>query len=443
MQKTLTIIILLLSGRVHVSGQDKNMQMPGMHDSMKMTSAFSRNLPMNRDGSGTAWQPDESPGLMYMKMNGNTTFMVHGSVFVRYNMQDVLKQSSRGGSKFDAPNMAAFMVTHKVGENDVLAFHAMISLDPFTIGAGGYPLLFQTGETYNGKPLVDRQHPHDLFSELAIAYTHGFSKDIDLTGYFGYPGEPALGPLVFMHRLSAMNNPDAPLGHHWQDATHISFGVATAGLRYKILKLEGSIFTGREPDENRYNFDMPRFDSYSYRISVNPDRNFALQFSQGFIHSPEALEPAVNIIRTTASVLHTMLLDHHKFIATSLVYGMNHSSLGQTLHSVLLESNLNLAILSIWSRYEFVQKDASELNLLQFNNQTIFNINAFTLGINKVLYSVANTDFSLGLQGTIDLADKQLAPVYGNSPLSFEVYLKIAPAGIEHKSSAPMPGMRK
>src|SRR5205823_5940173 len=125
----------------------------------------------------------------------------------------------------------------------------------------------------------------------------------------------------------------------------------------KILKAEGSIFTGREADENRYNFDKATFDSYSYRISANPNRSFSLQFSQGFIKSPEALEPDVNITRTTASILHTKLLKHDKFIASSLVWGMNHSSAGKNLNAILFESNLKLALIAIYIRYEYVQKD--------------------------------------------------------------------------------------
>ena len=405
------------------------MKMDG--EDMKMTSSFSLNLPMNRDGSGTSWQPDQSPMMMYMIMDGNTAYMFHGAVFLRYTSQDVTKESKRGGNKFDAPNWMMFMMTHKLSDNDLFSFNSMFSLDPLTEKTG-YPLLFQTGETYKGIPLVDRQHPHDLFAEMAVNYTHGFSKDIDVNTYFGYPGEPALGPVVFMHRLSAINDPDASLAHHWQDASHITFGVGTLGFRYDIVKVEGSIFTGREPDENRYNFDKPTFDSYSYRISANPNRNFSLQFSQGFIKSPEALEPDVNIVRTTASVIHTKLLKHGKFIASSLIWGMNHSSTGKNLHSILFESNLKLAPITIYTRYEFVQKDADELQLFQFINNPTFNINAFTLGLNKVVFTQFKTDVSLGIQGTINLPDTDLKPLYGNNPLAEEIYIKLAPSSGHH-----------
>jgi len=344
----------------------------------EMTSAFSVNLPMNRDGSGTSWQPDANPMMMYMKMfeaeHGMTSLMVHGSIFIRYTLQDIGKKGSRYANHFDAPNMFMLTLTH-THTKDIFSFLTMFSFDPLTVGEGGYPLLFQTGESYKGVPLVDQQHPHDLIAELAFNYTHSFSEDVDINTYVGYPGEPALGPVVFMHRLSAINNPESPLGHHWQDATHITFGTGTLGFRYKIVKLEGSIFTGREPDENRYNFDKPKFDSYSYRINFNPNENFALQFSQGFINSPEELFPDEDIVRTTASVLHTKTLSDNTFISSSFIWGANRID-EDNLHSVLFETNVTLKPVSVYARYEFVQKDARELQLLQFGDNAVFSINA-------------------------------------------------------------------
>jgi len=432
---------MLTFTQIAVFGQD----MPGMKmsigkdsttpvdtEKMAMNSNYSPNLPMNRDGSGTSWQPDQSPMMMYMKMHGKTSIMLHGAIFFRYTNQDFTRQSNRGGYKLDAPNWIMGMLTHKLSDKDLLTFQTMFSFDILTEGGSGYPLLFQTGESYHGIPLVDRQHPHDLFAELAVGYTHSFSKDVDLTGYVGYPGEPALGPVVFMHRLSAINDPDAPISHHWQDATHITYGVGTIGFRYKIFKGEASIFTGREPDENRYDFDKPLFDSYSYRISANPNRYFSLQFSQGFIHSPEALEPQLNVVRTAASVIHTKLLKHGRFIATSIVWGMNHNSTGNTLNSLLIESNLKLAPLSIYGRFEYVQKDADELQLLQFTDNPVFNINALTMGVNRILFTKYSSDLSVGLQGTINFPDGKLKSIYGPNPMAAELYLKIAPTYGHH-----------
>lgn len=427
----IVLLILALSSRSSFAQHNMhNMKMQPdsiVMDSMKMSSSFSPNLPMNRDGSGTSWQPDATPMMMYMNMKGKNMYMFHGFLFLRYTSQDITNKGTRGDDHFDAPNMFMFMMSHQFNKKNLLSFISMFSLDPFTVGEGGYPLLFQTGESYKGAPLVDKQHPHDFFAELAVNYTHSFSKDIDLNAYFGYPGEPALGPVVFMHRLSATNNPDAPLGHHWQDATHITFGVGTIGIRWKVVKAEGSIFSGREPDENRYDFDRPRFDSYSYRVNVNPNKSLALQFSQGFIRSPEALFPDEDIIRTTGSLIHTKLLKHEQFISTALVWGMNHS-VENNLHSILIESNIRLSQLTMYGRYEFVQKDAHELNLITSENHHAFNIHAFTIGLNKNLFTRFNTELSFGIQGSIDFPAEYLKTLYGDYPLSAEVYLRIAPA---------------
>ena len=381
---------------------------------------------MSRDGSGTSWQPDAIPMWMHMIMKGNTSYMVHGTVFLRYTAQDITNESDRGDSQFDAPNMFMFVLSQKLNAKNLFSLFTMFSFDPLTVGESGYPLLLQTGESYKGIPLVDRQHPHDLFSGFAVNYTHSFSENVDVNTYFGYPGEPALGPVVFMHRVSAMNNPDAPLAHHWHDATHITFGVGTLGLRYKNIKAEGSIFTGREPDENRYDFDEPKPDSYSYRLSVNPNRNFSLQFSQGFIKSPEALFPDEDIIRTTASVMHSVAVGNSGFISTSVVWGMN-SYEEKGLNSFLIESNWQLEPLAIYSRYEYIQKDAHELQLHQFTEDNTFNINAWTVGLNKKLIEFKAVHLSAGVQGTVNFPDKKLENIYGKSPLAAQVYIKLFP----------------
>ncbi len=248
------------SDTVHHEGKSDSMQ---SHEGMPpMSHSYSLNLPMNRNGSGTGWLPDASPMYGYMVHSKKWMYMIHGNIVVRYNNQDIGNRGTRGDSKMDAPNWFMAMGQRKVGSRGLFHFNTMFSLDPL-FGGEGYPLLFQTGETFNDKPIVDRQHPHNLFSELSVAYTQSFTKDIDAFIYFGYPGEPALGPVAFMHRPSSMNNTNSPLGHHWQDATHITFGVATIGFRYKIFKLDGSLFAGREPGEARYGFDKPTFDSYS------------------------------------------------------------------------------------------------------------------------------------------------------------------------------------
>ncbi|WP_420146748.1 hypothetical protein [Spirosoma sp.] len=404
-----------------------------MDTTMGMTHSLSRNLSMNRNGSGTAWHPDNTPMYAYMAMptGSKWSYMLHYAVYLRYTSQNANNVDKRGhAQQFGAPNWVMGMAQRKVGKRGLFQARAMLSLDPLTVSNGGYPLLFQTGESYKGQPLIDKQHPHDLISELSVSYSHAFSKDIDLYGYVGYPGEPALGPPAFMHRISAFGIPEAPLGHHWQDATHILFGVATAGFRYKWAKLEASSFTGREPNESRYNFDKPRFDSYSYRLSVNPSPSLALQFSQGFIHSPEDLHPEEDVTRTTASILHSKGLGPDRYVTSAFVWGRN-SHDGEGENSFLAESNLQWNKTAFYGRYENVSKSLEELNISlpgQSDMHRSYVINSITLGMNYRLVQTYNTDLVLGAQVTSSVPDTFLQTYYGAMPISGEIYLRISPS---------------
>jgi hypothetical protein len=393
-----------------------------------MSHAYSLNLPMNRNGSGTGWLPDASPMYGYMLHGKKWMYMFHGNVVVRYTSQDMFEKGTRGDAKFDAPNWFMAMGQRRVGAKGLFHFNAMFSLDPL-FGGEGYPLLFQTGETFNDEPLVDRQHPHNFFSELSVSYSHAFSRDMDAFIYFGYPGEPALGPVAFMHRPSSLNNPDSPLGHHWQDATHITFGVATAGFRYKIFKVDGSVFTGREPGEARYGFDKPKFDSYSYRITANPSANLSLQVSKAFVKSPEAVHPDEDVNRTTASVLHALPLNRkNAFLTSAFVWGYNDSGEDHQENSFTIESNLQLDRFALYGRYEHIEKSAGELLLQDFDHHRLFNINAFTLGFNYTFLRQLKTNAAIGVQATWYAADSSLDGVYGNNPMSGQVYLRISPS---------------
>jgi hypothetical protein len=401
-----------------------------------MSHALSRNLSMNRNGSGTSWMPDQTPMYAYMApmtMNSKWMYMLHYSVFLRHTHQNFTNTSRRGyESRYDAPNWAMGMAQRTVGKRGLFTAKLMLSLDPLTVGNGGYPLLFQTGESYKGQPLVDRQHPHDLFSELSVSYAHAISRDMDAFVYVGYPGEPALGAPAFMHRISSFNLSDAPLSHHWIDATHITFGVATAGFRYKWAKVEVSSFTGREPDEYRYNFDKPRFDSYSYRLSVNPSPGMALQVSQGLINSPEVLGANQGKVRrTTASLLHSKPLgggDH--YITSSLIWG-NNSHDGVSENAYLAESSVQLGRLALYGRYENVTKSLAELVLPVASGdaeKTLVNVDNLTLGGNWRLLRRVNTDLAVGAQLTASMPSQALRPVYGNLPISGQLYLRLTPA---------------
>jgi len=431
---------------------DSSMAMPSM------SHALSRNLPMSRNGSGTSWQPDETPMYMWMQHKGPWMLMYHGAAFGRYTSQNFNNAGRRGQAKtFDGPNWGMVMAQREVGRRGLLNLSLMLSLDPLTETHGGYPLLFQTGESYRGQPLIDKQHPHDLVSGLTVGYTHAFSPDVDLSLYLGYPGEPAIGPVAFMHRVSAMPNPDAPLSHHWTDATHITFGVATVGLRYKQFKLEGSNFTGREPDQYRYNFDRPRADSWAARLNWNPTSSLAMQVSRAFIHSPEDLHPDENVTRTTASVLHSRTWSRWHYLASALVWGLNEGHGAHREHALLAETNLTLGRPTFYGRYEFVQKDSEELQFFsagpsedaQHPLEQLYNINALTLGSSLRLATFGEEqglELHLGAQLTGYFIPSALqndqhglgtaGPGYGRLPLSASVYLRL------NAPWMPMSGMR-
>src|SRR5207245_1205314 len=132
-----------------------------------------------------------------MRPNG-WQFMQDGVLFGVFNRQG----GPRGGAEFRAPNWWMGMATRTVGSSR-LTFNAMFSLDPATVGTSGYADLFQVGEALNGRPLIDRQHPHDLFMQLAAIWRARLANNTGFTIAAAPAGEPALGPVAFMHRASA------------------------------------------------------------------------------------------------------------------------------------------------------------------------------------------------------------------------------------------------
>ncbi|MGI4750795.1 MAG: hypothetical protein ACRYFB_09185 [Janthinobacterium lividum] len=402
---------------------------------MQMNSGYSLNLPMNRDGSGTAWLPDASPMYGVMLNSGKWMYMLHGNIAPRFTSQDFTNKGSRGGNDFDAPNWFMAMAQRQIGQKGVFHFNVMLSADRFTEGGNGYPLLFQTGESWKNVPLVDRQHPHDLFSELAASYSYSFNKKTDLSFYLGYPGEPALGSTAFMHRPSAFSNPDAPIGHHWNDGTHITFGVATLGLRLDKFKLEGSSFTGREPDENRLDFDKPRFDSWSGRLSYNPTQNWALEVSHGFIKSPEMLMPTENVNRTIASTIYSKPFVGEQFFNLTVLWGLNKYKNQAGQNTALLEASYRLRKLELYTRYEWVQKSREELNLDEnlYGENTLFPVNALTLGLNYDLFYIGKIRVAAGGQLSAYHTNNLLDNLYGKNPYAGEVFLRIYPSLMKMK----------
>lgn len=315
----------------------------------------------------------------------------------------------------------------------MLQLNAMMSAEPFTVGSAGYPLLLQSGESNHGQPLHDRQHPHDLFMELAATYEHQLSDRLAISLYAAPVGEPALGPVAFMHRPSSQSDIFASIAHHWQDATHISFGVATVGIYTRAVKLEGSIFNGREPDENRYDFDFRPFDSWSGRVSINPAPEWSFNGSYGFLKSPEALHPDEAIHRAGVSVMRTSKLGGNGELASALIYGGNHPTVagvaGSWQHSIALETNAHLNDRNtVFGRWTWAQKTADELVVSTFPAEEQFNITTIALGYSRVLTHFSQTAFSLGVRGDLGFVPAALKPTYGTRyPAGLAIFARLRP----------------
>lgn len=287
---------------------------------------------LSREASGTSWQPEAASHSAIHLPVEDWMVMLHGKVSGIANWQS----GPRGDDQVFSTSMVMAMASKDLANGDTFGLKAMLSGDAF-MGRRGYPLLLASGETADGTShLVDRQHPHDLLMELAASYSHPLSQSDSVFVYAGYPGEPALGPSAYMHRVSALDNPMTPIAHHWLDSTHIAFGVATAGFVHDDWKLEVSQFTGREPDQFRFNFDKARFDSTSLRLSWNPNANWSLQVSHGWIKSPEGLEPDEDERRFTASTTYFKQFDFGS-VAATMAFGNKHLSDGTDTNALLLE----------------------------------------------------------------------------------------------------------
>jgi hypothetical protein len=381
---------------------------------------------MAREASGTAWQPQSTP-LPYPMlhwMGDDWMVMAHGWAYGVYDHAG----GERGDDKFFSPNMFMVMGRRELGSG-VLGLRGMLSLEPATIGTNGYPLLLQTGETSDGEEhLIDRQHPHDLFMELAGSYAIAVGERDRAFLYLGMPGEPALGPATFMHRFSGQDNPEAPITHHWLDSTHITFGVATLG--YVIadkVKIEGSLFTGREPDQYRWDFDSPKMDSQSLRVTWNPTMDWSMQASYGHLNSPEQLAPEVDQQRVTASATYNRRFgpgDRDDW-QTTVAWGRDMNDPGNELDAFLIESAVVLNHThTVFSRFENVQKD----ELFEEGDPlagSIFRVNKLSVGYIYDFPAKHGVQAGVGALGSVHFLPSELDDAYGNTPTSYMVFARL------------------
>ncbi len=387
-------------------------------------------IPLSREGSGTSWLPDASPMHAVHAMRGAWSFMLHGNAFLQY----VSEGGARGDEQLSVTDWLMAMAGRRAA-GGMVTLHAMVSTDPATVGRCGYPDLLATGETCRGQRLRDRQHPHDLFMELAASYQRELGRDLALQLYGGPAGEPALGPVAYPHRISALPNPIAPIGHHWLDATHISFGVVTAGLFGRRWKLEASVFNGREPDEERYDLDLGRLDSYAGRLWLLPGARWALQVSAGRLIEVEA-DPAggarTDITRTTASATYHVPrgAGHGGIWATTVAWGRN-SEPGHASDAVLAETHLSLADRDrFFASGEAARKSGEDLDLgAPALDEELFTIGKLTLGYERRVTAVGALTVSAGARVAVSLVPARLSPFYGSrSPAGLALLLNLRQA---------------
>lgn len=398
------------AGHGRIPGVDPN-KVAVMSMDMNMKGAIGTD--MSQEGSGTTWLPANSP--MYMKNLGvfggyDVNFMGLGTV----NFAD--SGGKRGESQWFSNSMLMFMAQKEIGD-DTLAFRFMGSLDPFADGKKGYPNLFQTGETAFGEPLKDRQHPHDLIMELAATYSKPLSENVRGFLYLAPVGEPALGTSAFQHRPSSWEMPEAPINHHWNDGTHISSGVVTAGVNIaETWKIDASLFTGREPDENRYDIDPIKLDSASGRITFNPTRNWSLSASYGFLNDPESLEPGVDVHRIVLSALH-----QRGNLSLGAIWARNIKH-GENSDAFSLEGTYANAGGSLFARFEHVDKDE-----LVDVPEGIYKINKFTLGGVRNFARSGGFEYGVGAYLALYSFPSSLNDYYGKNPVSFGIFLRVRP----------------
>lgn len=377
--------------------------------------------------SGTAFQPSAWPMPMLMSEVGNWNLMWMGQAFVVATQQS----GPRGGDKLYSANWGMLGATRSLGRGSIM-LRSMVSLDPLTVTKRRYPLLFQTGESAYGRPIVDGQHPHDLLMELAVQYARPVGEKGMMNVYYAPVGDAALGPVAFPHRASAMELPQATLAHHWQDATHIANNVLTAGFSWDKVRLEASGFRGKEPNENRWNIDMGAMDSWSSRLSVSPTKNWLAQVSAGRLKRPEQFHPD-DVTRMTASVHHIQPRSNGNYWASSLIWARNYKTVSKhATHAVVAETvvpvrrNNFLTGRLEWSqRDELFEYDHDLAHEVQDRTgKRAFNVAGLTLGYTRDFELVRNLQSGIGANVTAYAIDSALKPYYGNRPWGVNVFIR-------------------
>lgn len=414
---------------------------------MAMPAMPSPGIPESRHGSGTSWLPDSTPVRGLSGAWGSWMVSLQGAAWGQYDVQD----TKRGDRQLGLTDWEMLMAMRPVS-GGTLRLHASTSLESLVLGGSGYPELLQTGGTYEHSVLHDRQHPHDVLVELAAAYEHAVAGGLAVSLLAGAVGEPAIGPVAFMHRPSAENDPFAPLGHHWQDVQHQSFGVVTLGVNTGTVKLEGSLFNPREPDENHLIVDYrdAKLDAYAGRLSWAATPRLVTSAWWGYLNSHDRLDPTTRMHRYGASVISALRgprggawtstfvwgvnVHHHGAASHELVHGDPGASPHHTSTSVLAETNLEIgAANAVFARVERVQKNGEELGFSGGDLTALYDVRSIVAGTTRRVASSASLDLSVGARGSVNFIPSSLLATYGTrTPSGLAVYVQLRPARNQH-----------
>jgi hypothetical protein len=407
-----------------------NMQGMQNHGGMEMhTSSFIEEI-LHHGTAGTSAEPNSTPHPMLMTMKHNWMLMLHGVGF----LNSIQQSGPRGRDRIFSTNWVMPMAQREFGPG-TLTLRTMLSLEPATITGRRYPELFQLGETAFGRPIVDGQHPHDFFMEVAALYDLRLGDRSLLSFYVAPVGDPAMGPAAYPHRVSASEDPLAALGHHLQDSTHLANDVVTVGFTHRSVRVEVSGFHGREPDEYRWNIDSGKLDSWSARLTVNPAQNWSGQYSITRLKSPEELNPAEDTLRMTASVTYNRPWSNGNS-ATTLIWGRNRAlPAGEVFNSYLIESTLRFRTRNyIWGRVENLDR-TSELLLggnpepVGFQERFLARVQAYTAGFDHDIDLIPHLATAPGGQITFYGVPDSLRPIYGSHPKGVVLFLRVRPYG--------------
>ena len=424
------------STRSPSSDTDQNMQMPGMAGpAQNMEPATFIEEILLHSTSGTSVQPNSVPQPMVMVGAGKWMFMFHSEAFLNVEQQS----GPSGGDKLFSTNWFMPMIQRPLGPGQ-LTLRTMLSLEPGTVTERSYPELFQQGETAFGRPLVNGQHPHNFFMELAALYDWKLAQRTLLSFYAAPVGDPAMGPTAYAHRISASEDPLAPLGHHLQDSTHIAYDVVTAGLTYRWARIEASGFHGQEPGEFRWGISAGAIDSWSTRLTVQPGQNWSAQYSFAHLTSPEALQTQNDVQRMTGSVTYNRPLARGNW-ASTILWGRNHAlPSGENFNSYLAESTLRFATREyVWGRIENVDRTNELLLAGQpeppgFQERFLARIQAYTAGYDHDFHFIPGLSTALGAQVTFYGKPAFLTPIYGQHPVGAILFVRFRPKGSAHVS---------